>query len=198
MAVNVSSTNILHQSSTHSPPFRLSPCSQQQSSLQVCFPVPTFQHTALHAQWQAYIPGLGVQGCGMDHLCRSHSILCTTDILFHSPLTAADAPLLSQLMSPSFEGISPDVGNFLSFQYPQGCRSHPISSSLPTAPPLLSFILPSSSGISSVLSGVQDLLKMISHCSVRIVSSVAVSLMHLWRKMNSMSSFLSGKLNSLV
>ena len=135
MAVNVSSTNILHQSSTHSPPFRLSPCSQQQSSLQVCFPIPTFQHTALHAQWQAYIPGLGVQCCGMDHLCRSHSILCTTDILFHSPLTAADAPLLSQLMSPSFEGISPDVGNFLSFQYPQGCRSHPISSSLPTAPP---------------------------------------------------------------
>ena len=39
---------------------------------------------------------------------------------------------------------------------------------------------------------------MISQCSVRIVSSVDVSLMHLWRKMNSMSSFLSGKLNSLV
>lgn len=136
MAVSVSSTNILHQSSIHSPPFRLSPCSQQQSSLQVCFPIPTFQHAALHAQWQAYIPGWGVQGCGMDRLCRSHSILCATDTLFHSPLTAADAPLLSQLMSPSFEGISPDVGNFLSFNTLRGAGPIPY--------PLLSLFSPSS------------------------------------------------------
>ena len=135
MAVNVSYTNILHQSSSHSPPFRLSPCSQQQSSLQVCFPIPTFQHTALHAQWQAYIPGWGVQGCGMDHLYRSHSILCTTDMLFHSSLTAADAPLLSQLMSPSFEGISPDVGNFLSFNTLRGVGPIPYPLLSPPQPP---------------------------------------------------------------
>ena len=136
----------------------------------------------------------------MDHLYRSHSIPCATDMLFHSPLTAPDAPLLSHLMSPSFEGISPDVRNFPLLQYPQGCRSHLISSShsLSFFFSLLFFILPSSEGISPVLSGVQDLLQMFSQCSVRIVSFVDVSLMHLWRKMNSMSSYLLGKLNSLV
>lgn len=106
----------------------LSDCPLQPETVltKVCFPIPTFQHTALHAQWQTYIPGWGVQGCGMDCLYRSHSILCPTDMLFHSPLTG----LLSQLMSPSFEGIFPDVRNFPLLQYPQGCRSHLITYSL--------------------------------------------------------------------
>ena len=53
---------------------------------------------------------------------------------------------------------------------------------------LLSFALPSYMGILLVLSGVQGLLLMFSWCSVRIVPSVDVFFMHLWRETNSTSS----------
>lgn len=89
-------------------------------------------------------PRLGVQGCGIDHLCRSHFILCTADMLFHSPLTAADVPLLSQLMSPSFEGISPDVGNFLSFNTLRGAG--PIPYPLLSPPPFFLSFYPALQG----------------------------------------------------
>ena len=41
----------------------------------------------------------GMQGCGMNPLCRSHSVLPATDRLLCSPLIAPKAPLLSHLIS---------------------------------------------------------------------------------------------------
>ena len=55
--------------------------------------------------WQTYIPVWGTQGCGTDNLCRSYSVLSATDQLFHPRLIASDAPLLSQLISPSVRGL---------------------------------------------------------------------------------------------
>ena len=78
------------------------------------------------------ISGWGSQGCGTDHLCRSHSVLPATDQLLHSPPTAAEAPILSQLMSP-LERVFPRCGNLSSPSAPshQGRRSCPTSSPLP-------------------------------------------------------------------
>ena len=55
-------------------------------------------------QW-THIPVWDTQGCGTDHLCRSHSVLSATDRLFHPPPTASDVTLLSQLISPSVRGL---------------------------------------------------------------------------------------------
>ena len=49
-------------------------------------------------------------------------------------------------------------------------------------------------GIFLVLSGVRGLLLVFSWCSVRIVPSLDVFLMHLWREMDSMSSYSSATL----
>ena len=46
MVVQVSSTSMLSCGFSYSHPLRLSPCSQQQSSPQVCSPEPMFQHPA--------------------------------------------------------------------------------------------------------------------------------------------------------
>ena len=48
---------------------------------------------------RTHVPGWGMQGCGSDCLCRSHSVLSVTDRPFHPPLTASDVSLLSQLIS---------------------------------------------------------------------------------------------------
>ena len=100
VAVWVSSTSIPGCRFSPSHPLRLSPCSQQQSSLRVCSPNPTFQLSAPVCTG-THVLVWGVQGCGMDHLCRSHSVLSATDQLFHPPLTASNVPLLSQVISPS-------------------------------------------------------------------------------------------------
>ena len=54
--------------------------------------------TCLH--WRTHLSDCGAQGCGKDNLCRSHSVLPTTDRLLLSRLIAPEAPLLSQLISP--------------------------------------------------------------------------------------------------
>ena len=74
-----------------------------------------------------------------------------------------------------------------------GCRSH--SASSPPPSPFLFPILPSYAGIFIVLSGVQGLLLVFSRCSVRIVASIDVFLMHPWREMNSTSTDSSAILN---
>lgn len=51
---------------------------------------------SLHVHWQTHVPIWDMQGCSTDHLYKSHSVLSATDQLFHTPLTASDAPLLSQ------------------------------------------------------------------------------------------------------
>ena len=61
--------------------------------------------------------------------------------------------------------------------------------------PLLLEGQPSYEGIFIVLSGVQGLLLVFSQCSVRTVASIDVFLMHLWREMNSTSTYSSAILN---
>ena len=139
-------------------------------------------------------PVWGMQGCGKDHLCRSYSVLSATHWPFRSLLTASDAPLLSQLISPSVRGLPRMWEPLLCFSSPSGAQIP--SCFLSSSFPLLSFILPSYAGIFLVLSGVQGLLLVFSQCSVRIVPSVDVSLMHLWREMNSTSSYSSAILVS--
>ena len=123
----------------------------------------------------------------MDHLCSSHSVLWTTDRPFHSPLTASDASLLSQLISPLVRRFPWMREPLLCFSYSPGVQvpSRFLSSSFS----LFSFILPGYVGIFIVLSGVQGLLLVFSWCSTRTVPSVDVFLMHLWREMNSTSSY---------
>ena len=83
--------------------------------------------------WWLPISGWGAQGCGMNHLCRSHSILPSTDRSFHSPLTAPYALLLPQLTSPSVRKL-PRYRNSPLFQLPLiGARVPPcfLSTSFP-------------------------------------------------------------------
>ena len=126
---------------------------------------------------QTHVPVWGTQGCGMDHLRTSHSVLSATDWPFHPPPTASDAPLLSQLISSSVREIPRMQEPLLCFISPPGTQipSCFLSSSLS----LLSFVLPSYVGIFLVLSGVQGLLLVFSQYSVRIVPCVDVFLMHL-------------------
>ena len=88
------------------------------------------------------------------------------------------------------EEVSPNLGissllqrPYPGVQVPSGFFSSSFS--------LLFDILPSYAGIFIVLSGVQGLLLVFSRCSVRIVASIDVFLMHLWREINSTSSYFS-------
>ena len=93
------------------------------------------------------------------------------------------------------EEVSPNLGISL-LQLP-----HPgvqvLSGFLSFSFSLLFAILPSYAGIFIVLSGVQGLLLVFSWCSVRIVASIDVFLMHPWREVNSTSSYYSTILNPL-
>ena len=72
----------------------------------------------------------GVQGCGMNHLCKSHSVLPATEVCC-SLLQALEAPLLSQLTSPLLRGLPRVWEPLLIFSSPQGRRSRPTFSPLP-------------------------------------------------------------------
>ena len=98
-------------------------------------------------QW-THLSGLGMQGCGMDHLCRSHSVQPATDQLLHSLSSPQSSPL-SQLISPPVRGLPWTWEILLSFSSPQGAQvpSH-FSSSFSL---LLSFILLCYVGIFLVL-----------------------------------------------
>ena len=172
MSVWVSSTSI--------PGFRFPLCHPPQSiSLQptaVLLPgllssphVPAFSP---RVHWRTHVPVWGAQACGTDHLCSSHSVLSATDWPFHPPLTASDAPLLFQLISPSVKGLPRMWESLLCFSSPPGAQNSFcfLSSSFS----LLSFILSLYVEISPVFSGGQCLLLVFSQCSVRIVSSVDV------------------------
>ena len=126
----------------------------------------------------------------------SHSVLPATDQLPHSPLIAPKAPLLSQLISPLVTGFSKCQNLFSHLLHsPPRIKvlSHFLFSSFFL---LLSFILPSYMGIFVVLLGDQDPLLVFSQSSVRIVPFVYVFLIHLWREINSMSSYSSTILTS--
>ena len=73
---------------------------------------------------QTHAPVWGTHACGTDRLCRSHSVPSATDQPFHPPLTASDAPLLSQVILPSVRGL-PWMREPLCFSFPEGHRSCP-------------------------------------------------------------------------
>ena len=132
----------------------------------------------------------------MGHLCISDSVPSSVDQSLHLFPTASNASLLSQLISPSERGFPFQRGGFPYFgispllQLP--ClRVQVLSRFLSSSFSLLFFILPSYAGVFIVLSGVQGLLLVFSQWSVRIVASIDVFLMHLWREVNSMSSYSS-------
>ena len=106
--------------------------------------------------WQTHFPVWGVQGCGADHLCRSHSVLSATDQPFHLPPKASDVPLLSQLISLSVWSLPRVWEPLLCFSSPswEQIPSCFLSSSFS----LLSLVLLYYVGIFLVLSGVQGLL----------------------------------------
>ena len=121
----------------------------------------------------------------MDHLCRSHSGLSATDWLFHPPLNSLRCSPSVPTDFPIGEGASPDAGNSSLLQLPlRGTDPIPLPLLFFS---LLSFVLPSYVGIFLVLTGVQGLLLVFSQCSVRILPSVDVFLIHLWREINSTS-----------
>ena len=80
---------------------------------------------------QTHLPGSGEQGCGKDHLCRSHSVLPATDRLLCSLLITPEAPLLSQLISPPVRVLPWMWEPPLFFSSPPGSQvlSHFLSSS---------------------------------------------------------------------
>ena len=114
-------------------------------------------------QW-THISGWGTQGCGTDHLCRSHSVLLVTDQLLCSPLIAPEAPLLSQLISLPVRGLPQMWETLVSFSSPKGVQvplrfiSSPFSL-------LFSFVLPGYAQIFLVLLVVRGPLLVFSWCS---------------------------------
>ena len=105
----------------HSHPLRVSPCSQQQSSPWVCSPNPMFQHPPSRPHKQTPISGWGTQGCGTDHLCRSHSAPHTTDHVLYSPLGPQSSPSVSTYLLSS-EGASLGEKPLHSFSSPSGLQ----------------------------------------------------------------------------
>ena len=71
-----------------------------------------------------------------------------------------------------------------------GCWSCPACPP-PPPPPFFLSSLPNHAWIHMILSGCQGLLLVFSQCSVTVVLSVDVFLMHLWREMHSMSTYFS-------
>ena len=152
-------------------------------TLQLPAPFHTCEHTSQSGAHMAVV----------QTICISHSVPSATDCPLHPLPAASNAFLLSQSISLSERGFPPIRESLLCFSSPApGCRSRPASS-----PPPSPFFIPSYPVMqgSLVLSSVQDLLLVFSQCSVRIVASIGVFLMHPWREMNSMSSYSSTILN---
>ena len=131
----------------------------------------------------------------MDPLCRCHSVQSATDWLFHPSPTASDAPPLFQLISLLLRGL-PGCGKLSSSSTPLRGTQVPsvLSSSFSLILPL---IIPGHVGIFPILSSVQGLQLVFSQCTMIVVPSVGVFLMHLQREINSMFCYSSTILKSL-
>ena len=135
-----------------------------------------------------------MQCCGTDHLCRSHSVLPSTDQLLGSPPSPQSSPSVPADL-PAREGASSGVGIFSHLSSLPGTQvpSCFLSSSFSL---FLSSIPPGYMGIFLGLFGVTGPLLVFSRCSVRIVPFVDVFLMCLWGEINSTSSYSSAILES--
>ena len=165
-------------------PLWLSPHSQQQSFPEVCSSDPMVQHQCFVCTGsQPHVSGWGTQSCG-SNLCRFHSVL--------PPQTGCCALLqalavLADLPTSKRAFLDAETSSFL--QLPPGAQVPIHFPSFSFS--LLSFILSSYVGIFLVPFGIWSPLQVFSKCSVRTVSFVNVFLIHLWRKVNSASSFSS-------
>ena len=86
-------------------------------------------HVPAPSPW-ARVSVWDMQGCGLDPLCRSHSVLPATDRLLHSPLSPQSSPSVPDDLL-SVGGLPQMWEPVLTFSSTQGCRSHPASSPLP-------------------------------------------------------------------
>ena len=119
----------------------------------------------------------------MGHAHSSYFALPSTDYLLHSPLIPWRS-LSVPADFPTVRGFFWVWKTLLTFSFPLGLL-------ILFDSPFLSFVLPYCEGSFLVFLGVQSLPLMFSRCSVRTVSFVDVFLMHLWREINSMSSYSS-------
>ena len=161
-------------SSSHSGPVLQSPCTSSPTPLHTC------EHTSPSRDvGPRYRPSLYFSLCPVCHrLAASPS----SDSLKCFPSVPVNFPVREGVSSNS--GISPLL------QLP--CTGVRVPSCfLSSSFSLLFSVLPSYAGIFIVLSVVQGLLLVFSPCSVRIVASVDVFLMHPWREMNSTSTYSS-------
>ena len=160
MLTGASSTNFPSCGTPHSCPFRLSLLGQQPSLPWVHSQNPMFQHSAAPPHQQTHVSGWGIQGYGMDHPCRSYSVL--------PDLPTSEGASVSAYTSPAFQFSSRGAGLIL----------FPLFF-------FLSFILLSCVGIFLIFLGVQGPLLLFSRCSVRTAQFVDTFLMHLWGEVNS-------------
>ena len=169
--------------SPHSSPFMLSPCSQPQSLLPRHWP-PKLELQAsspsLH-QWTR-ISIWGIQGCGMDHLCRSLSVLHTSCC---TSLRGSEDLPPSWLISPPVMGL---LRVWETFPLHSSLSGAQVLSWFPSLS-LFSFILSCHLEILLALSEVWGLLPTFSKYSVRIVTHRDVFLMYLWEEMSSTSFY---------
>ena len=156
---------------------------------------PHFPPLSPRVHQQTHFPVWGMQGCGMDHLCRSHSVL------------SAQTGLFTLLPQPQKLPFCPILFPHQCGGFP-GCRSlssasaAPPSSADPIPLPFL-FFFPSFFHPTWLCGDLSYRFRCpsssaFSQCSVRAVPSIDVFLMHLWREMNSMSSYSSAILVLLL
>ena len=130
-----------------------------------------------HVHWRTHVPVCTCRAVAPT-VCVGLTLSCLPQQPFLPPPAASDVPLLSQLISPLVRWLPRMQECLLFLPSPPGVQvpSHFLSSSFSF---LLSFVLPSNVRTFPVLSGIQGLLLVFSWCSVRIVPSVDVFLMHL-------------------
>ena len=174
-------------------PLSPSPHSQQLFLLWPCSPIPNLQFPApctplnIHPSLGHIVPWYGPSVYfSLCQVCYQSTSSPSSDSLKCFPLVPVDFP--------TSERVSLNSGIFPLFQLPHPGVQAP-SCFLSSSSSLLFFILASYAGIFIVISGVQGLLLVFSQCSVRIVASIIVFLMYLWRDMNSMSSYFSSIFN---
>ena len=165
-------------SSSCSKPILQSP---QTSSQSPCTPVNTRPSLGHVGPW--YAPSAYFSLCPV---CHRSATSPSSDSLKCFPSVPIEFPVR--------EGVSPNSGISPLLQLP--CpRVQVLSCFLSSSFFFLFSVIPSYAGIFIVLSSVQGLLLVFSWCSVRIVASIDIFLIHPWREMHSVSTYSSAILN---
>ena len=177
-------------------PLSPSPHSQQQFLLWACSSIPMHQlpdplHTCEHTSQSGAHRAVVRTVCVF--LTLSHLPQISPFTLFRQLQMLPVCPT----QSPHQRGGFPEFRKLSSASSPLPQGAGPIPLPLLLLLPSFFSILPSYAGMFIVLSGVQGLLLVFRRCSVRIVASIDVFLMHPWREMNSTSTYSSTILSLL-